>query len=147
MTIVGKNTGISEALNYHLSQLALSPTRNISWPNLSFTPSAGEIYLEPTFIPNRANYIGLNTSIRRISGLYQINVFGPTKVSPVPQDEIADLVVEHYLGARINRNNVLVRVGLSDGGGSGSGVPYASPAIIADGWRMVPVTVPWWCDA
>jgi hypothetical protein len=67
-------------------------------------------------------------------------------VSAVPQDQVADAVVEHFADQIIRRNYLDIRIGSINGIGSG-GVPYVSREITSDGSRMVPVTIPWWCDS
>lgn len=145
MAVTGKTAAIANALKYRLSTLTLSPVRRIAWPNAAFAPVAGEIYLEPTVLPNRTDYgaVGANAP-RRHQGLYQISVRGPA-ITPTPevQDEIADLIIEHFEAETIISNGVTVRIGSFDGS---PGLPYRVSALIESGWRNIPVTIPWWCD-
>lgn len=143
MSVTGKTARIFEALNYRLSTLTLSPTRRVAWPNLSFVPVVGEIYLKPAHLPVRADYAAVGTVMRRHTGLYQVSVFGPVNVTPVTQDEIVDLIVEHFAAQTITRNSQTVRIGRVDGESS---VPTVAPELIEEGWRQVPITIPWYCD-
>lgn len=145
MTITWKNAGIAEALDYKLSTLTLSPVRRVSWRNLPFTPVTNEIYLKPFYMPAGSNYAAIGADLRRHIGLYQVNVVGPVGVTPVTQDAIADLIVEHFVNQTISRNGLLVRIGVITGS-SGNSVPSPAPEIIVDGWRTIPITVPWWLD-
>lgn len=145
MATTGKTASIANALKYRLGQLTLSPTRRIAWPNIAFVPVDGEIYLEPRFLPNTADYgaVGANAP-RRHRGLYQVGVRGPA-LTPTPeaQDEVADAVIDHFAGQTISRNGVSVRIGSFDGS---SGLPYRGSALTQSGWSIIPVTIPWWCD-
>lgn len=142
MPTVGKLSGIEDALNFRLSQLVLVPVRRVAWPSISFIATIGELYLEPSFMPNRSQVaeIGL---MRRHVGIYQIIVRGPINTDLAPLTEIADLIIEHFFDVTIVRNGLTVRVGSFDGGQS---LPYRMSAFPNEGWRALPVTVPWYCD-
>lgn len=143
----GRRASIFEALDFTLRQIVLSPTRRIAIRNVKFTPVADEIYLVPSMLPARSDFVGVGTNIERNIGLFQVNIVGPTEKNAIDQDEVADAVCEHFkTNYKINRNGVLVRIGVTTGS-TGGGVPYVSPEIVADGWRTLPVTIPWWCDA
>lgn len=155
----GKLTSIEESLNYFLSTLVLSPTRRIAFPGDTFEPIANEIYLRPSFIPNRTDFGGVGVGApRRHAGLYQVDVVGPVNVGVVTQSEIGDLIIEFFIQKVIIRNGIRVRIGAFDGNTS---LPYRSPALVGGsnqafgtsnrsvkelGWFVVPVTIPWWCD-
>lgn len=142
-TPVGKHAIISEALNYRLSTLVLNPVRRVAWPDESFAPIVGEIYFEPSYIPNRTDFGEVGGTLRRHRGLYQVDVKGPEDKGPVPQLEIADLIIEHFVSQIIVRNGASIRIGSFDGS---SAVPYPAPELIVNGWRTIPITIPWWCD-
>lgn len=148
MTIVGQNAAIGETLDYWLSTLDVSALSisapRVAWRNLAFTPILGETYLRPAILPANSDYGSVGTNMRRHIGLYQVNVVGPIAVSAVPQDQIADAIVELYINQAISRNGILVRIGKTDGGING--IPYVSSELTVGGWRTVPVTIPWWCD-
>jgi len=142
-TPVGKNAIILEALGYKLSTLVLSPTRRVAWPDLTFTPLVNEIYLRPRFLPGRSNFGAVGSTLRRHVGIYQVDVCGPPTKGSIPQMEVVDAVIEHFVSQVIVRNNASIRIGSYDGS---SGVPYQSPELLEGGWRTIPITIPWWCD-
>lgn len=143
-TPVGKHSIISEALDYRLNSISLSPSRRIANLGDSFQPVVGEIYLRPSYLPNRSDYAAVGTTLRRHTGLYQVDVVGPTNQGNIPQIEVVDSVIEWFAGQIISRNSLHIRIGSYDGSG---GVPYPSPELNAGGWRTIPITIPWWCDA
>ena len=142
-TPVGKHAIISEALGYRLSLLVMVPERRVAYPNISFSPIEGEIYLRSAYLPNQSDFGAVGSNLRRHVGLYQVDVVGPTNAGPVPQLEVVDAVIEHFVGQNIVRNSKTIRIGAFDGS---SGVPSAAPELIQDGWRTIPITIPWWCD-
>ena len=144
MAVTGKTARISDALNYHLTLLVLSPVRRIAWRGLAFEPVKGEVYLEPSYLPNQSDYaaIGANAP-RRHKGLYQITVVSPINAGEVTADEIADLVIEHFEAETITRNSQTVRIGSFDGS---PGLPYRVSTFPSEGWNRTAVTVPWWTD-
>ncbi len=144
-TPVGTRAIIAEALDYTLGTLVLDPVRRIAQRNRGFEPIVDEIYLKPTFMPARSDYVGVGTTSERFIGLYQVNVVGPDDKNPVIHDNVADAVAAHFKGLKITRNSKLIRIGVTTGDATG-GTPYVSAEIIANGWRTIPVTIPWWCD-
>lgn len=142
-TPVGNQAIIREALDYWLSTLVTEPPSRVAWPNLTFKPSMNEVYLSPSYLPNRTDWGGVTTAFRRHRGIYQVSVRGPVDVGPIPLAEIADKVIELFTAQNIVRNGITVRIGSFDGT---EGVPYQSPELIAGGWRVIPVTIPWWAD-
>lgn len=144
MAITGKTAAIAEALRFHLGEKAFDPVLPIAWEGMKYTPTTGETYLAPSVLPNRTDLgaVGANAP-RRFLGLFQVVVCGPMHGSPTTLEDIADELIEHFRNALIERNSVRVRVGSFNRSPS---LPWQSPAIIDNGWRRVPVTVPWWSD-
>ena len=142
---MGWNAKIKSALNYHLSQLVLSPVHQVAWDNTSYTPVIGTPYLAPVVLPNRTDRGGVGTNApRRHRGLYQVLVYGAEAVGDIAGTEIADRIIEHFgPDTVIAYDGVRVRIGTFDGGAS---VGYVSNAFNEDGWRITPVTIPWWSD-
>lgn len=142
----GNTTRIEKALLYRLSQLVLSPVRRFALPGVDFTPVVNEIYLAPGTLWNTSERgeVGPNAA-RRHRGIFQINVRGPALGNRETDAEIADLIIEHYDRQVIVYGGVTVRVGNFDGGQS---VPYRGSAITdtTTGWRLIAVSVPFWCD-
>lgn len=141
----GRTASIEDALLYHLSVLILAPAWPIAWPNLAFTPQIGQAYLEPRFLPNVTDRAGAGTNAaRRHRGLFQVTCFGTENTGSAPSSEVADAIIEHFgPDVVIDRNGVRVRIGSFDGSSS---VPYRSQGFNENGWWVVPVTIPWWCD-
>lgn len=144
MAATGNTARIERALHYRLSTLSLSPTRRIAQPGQVFTPVVSEIYLSPGFLWNSTERgeIG-GQAARRHIGIFQVAVRGPDLGNVETQTEIADLIIEHFDRQVIAREGVTVRIGSFNGGRS---VPWRGSAIIEGGWRLVPVSVPFWCD-
>lgn len=139
------NTGkIENALLYKLGALTLDPTRRVAWPDDDFTPVTGEIYLTPGVLWNNSERgeIGTGAAIRH-RGIFQVILRGPQIGSPSTDANVADLIIAHFDRATITRNAVTVRIGSFDGGRA---VPWRGAAIPENGWRMIPVSIPFWCD-
>lgn len=144
MAATGNTARIERALHYRLSTLTLSPTRRIAQPGQEFVPVVGEIYLAPGILWNSTERgeVG-GQAARRHIGIYQVNVRGPALGNVEPQTEIADLIIEHFDRQIITREGVTVRIGSFNGGRA---VPWRGSAITDAGWRLVPVSTPFWCD-
>lgn len=145
MAITGTTTSIEDALLWHLSVLVLAPVVPVAWPDIPFTPVVGTPYLEPTVLPNKTDFAGVGVgSPHRHFGLLQVNVHGPQGQGSAPTSEIADQIMEHFApDTVIARNGVRVRIGAFDGG---TAVPYRSQGFNGNGFRVIPVTIPYWCD-
>lgn len=144
MAPTGNTTRIEGALLYRLSTLVLTPPRRIAWPGLAFTPVVGEIYLAVGFLWNGIERGETGSrAARRHYGIFQVNVTGPSVAGVEPDAEVADKIIEHFDRQVINRNDVIVRVGSFSGGRS---VPWRGSTVVETGWRLIPVSVPFWCD-
>ncbi|MGE3845143.1 MAG: phage tail terminator-like protein, partial [Vicinamibacterales bacterium] len=141
----GLNARIAAALHTRLNTLVLTPVHQIAWENKPYTRVIGTPFLAPAFLPNRTDFGAVGTNApRRHRGLYQVLVYGAENVGEVPGIEIGDRIVEHFTpGSVIAEESVRVRIGSFDGS---VGVGYLSNAFNEDGWRITPVTIPWWCD-
>jgi hypothetical protein len=144
MAVTGNTAKIERALRYRLSTLTLSPTRRFADEGQNFTPIKGEIYLDPGTLwnPSERGEIGARAPRRHV-GIYQVALYGPASGNPETETEIADLIIEWFDRQVITLNGVTVRVGSFDGGRS---VPWRGSAIVQDGWRLIPVSIPFWCD-
>ena len=140
----GATTRIEKALLDKLRLLTLSPVRRVAWPGMSFVPVIGEIYLAPGILWNTSERGEVGSqAARRHVGIFQVNVRGPAIGNPETDAEIADLIIEHFDREVISHNSVLVRIGSFTGGRA---VPWRGGAITDDGWRLIPVSIPFWCD-
>lgn len=138
----GKTTSIGEALDWWLHELVLDPVRRIAERNQRFEPLIGEIYFRPTVLHARPDVGDIGSAMRRYRGIYQIAIFGPPNGGAITQDEVADLVQEHFV-QQVLRRTVNVRIGSPDGSPS---LPWRVSESTVKGWRNTPVNVPWWCD-
>lgn len=142
----GNTTRIEKALLSRAASLVLSPVRRIAWPGTAFTPITNEIYLSPGILWNTSERgeLGPNAA-RRHRGIFQVNVRGPAVGNPETDAEVADAIIEWFDKQVIVNSGVTVRIGNFDGGNS---VPSRGGAIpdAATGWRLIPVSIPFWCD-
>lgn len=72
-------TNIQAALDTKLYNEA--GATDVAWPNTDFTPTQGEVYLEPILLPVSSNLETLN-DYHRYVGIYQINVSTPAEFGP-----------------------------------------------------------------
>ena len=144
MPATGNTTRIERALLTRLASLTLSPARPIAWPGASYTPTVGTIYLAPSILWNSSERgeIG-SAAARRHVGIFQVNVRGPAIGNPETDAEIADRIIEHFDRQVITLNSITVRIGSFNGGRA---VPWRGQAIPDDGWRLIPVSIPFWSD-
>lgn len=144
MPTVGNLASIEDALMTYLGTLVLSPTVPVAWPDMPFTPTPGQTYLEPLFLPNQTDLAAIGTGApERHRGLLQVMVHGVLGQGAIVNAEIADAVIEHFKYQLIDASGVRVRIGSYDGG---PGVPWRTAAIRSDVSSNIPVTIPWWCD-
>lgn len=139
MAINTVNAKIAELLMWKLSTLVLSPVYPIAWPNEEFNPPIGKRYLQPTFLPNRTQSVGLDSgSSDDYTGLFQVSVFGPTQPDfpgIIGIVDVAGAVVEHFPKfVPIFRNGIKVVV---------SNKPWATEPMDLSDRNMVAVTVPY----
>lgn len=146
MPIVGKLARIEDALLERLADLTLSPAVPVAWPNIVYSPTVGQPYLEPTFLPNKTDYAGIGQSApRRHFGLFSISVMGALNLGSAAASEIADSIIEHFAPPlSLDADGLDVRIGSFNGSNH---VPWRGSAFPKDGWLMIAVSVPWYCDA
>lgn len=87
---------IKEALLARLATLVLAPVHPVSWPNLNFTPPAGNRYLEARYVPNAVNRMLIDTDgPHQRLGFLQVNVRdGLNQGTRI--DDIAGAVAKHF---------------------------------------------------
>lgn len=141
----GITASIENALLTFLGTLVTTPACEIAWPGLPYQENVGTSYLRPSVLPNRPDLAGVGVgAAERHYGLFQVLVHADTALGAVTASEIADQVRTHMkLGTVIDANGVRVRIGTFNGG---NGVPWVSQGINTNGFRVVPVTIPYWCD-
>jgi hypothetical protein len=144
MPLTGATSKIEDALLAHLAELTLTPARRVAWPDTKFDPLGGEVYLTPSVLWNDSERgeIGPGAARRHV-GILQVATYGPLAGDTVPQKEVVDAVIEHFDRENFTRNSVTVRIGSFTGG---RGVPSRSSSMTDDGWRLIAVSIPFWCD-
>jgi hypothetical protein len=144
MAVTGNSARIETALQYRLRTLELDPVRRIAWADSAFQPIADEIYLEPGTLwnPTQRGEIGTRAP-KRYVGIFQVLVHGPVLGDQNAQKEVADAIIEWFDRQVITRNDVTVRIGSFEGGRS---VPWRGSSIVQGAWRLIPVSIPFWCD-
>ena len=144
MAATGNTTRIEGALFTRLASLTLTPARPIAWPGSGYEPVVGTIYLAPGILWNSSERGEIGSgAARRHVGIFQVNVRGPAIGNPETDAEIADQIIEHFDRQVITHNSVTVRIGSFNGGRS---VPWRGGIITDAGWRLIPVSIPFWCD-
>jgi len=85
---------INAALNSNLSSMAGLPA--VAWPNQSFEPAVGTMYIRPTFLPAESvvGTIGDGTDFN--SGIYQIDVFTPASDNTNESMLMLDLLADQF---------------------------------------------------
>lgn len=145
MAVTGKGASIEDALFTHLALLVTTPATLVAWPDLPFAPDIAAPYLEPFVLPNQTDLAGLGTgAARRHFGLLQVTVRAGEGTGAATTSQIADQIIEHFApDTVISANSIRVRIGAFNGGPA---VPYRSQGFNENGYRVVPVTIPYWCD-
>ncbi|WP_240233618.1 phage tail terminator-like protein [Devosia lacusdianchii] len=135
---------IKEALFARLATLVLAPVHPVAWPNLSFTPPAGNRYLEPKVVPNTVGrvFIGSNEPHQRL-GFLQVNVRDALNQG-TRIDDIAGAVAAHF-PADLKLSNafgggIVVRI-TSDPSPGSALIETTPPGVV------VPLLIPFECWA
>lgn len=89
-------TNIQAALDVKLSSEA--GATDVAWPNATFTPTQGEVYLEPILLPVSSNLETLN-DYHRYAGIYQINVSTPAELGTATLNGWLDDLHDAFLSA------------------------------------------------
>lgn len=144
MAPTGNTARIEAALLDRLKCLDLRPKRRVAWPGAGFAAKVGEIYLAPGILWNATERRELGAhAARRHVGIFQVNVRGPALAGDTEDAEVADAIIEHFDRQVINHSGVVVRIGSFSGGRS---VPWRTGPMVDAGWRLIPVSIPFWCD-
>jgi len=83
---------ISAALDNHLNNMVSLPS--VAWPNKSFTPSVGTIYIRPTQLTGDSTPTTY-TDDQNI-GIYQIDIFVEAGQGKAEIQEMADLIADRF---------------------------------------------------
>ena len=88
---------IETALFTRMDILVLDPVLDVAWPNVDFTPGAGETYLAIDHFPNQLTRKYLNGSDPHYRmGFIQIRVVAPLGRGPQEATRVAGEVAEHF---------------------------------------------------
>lgn len=125
---------LSRALDGHLNLMSALPA--IAWPNTSFKPTVGELWLRPTILPAESFPASIGIyGTNRLSGVYQIDIFSPLDAGRRPSVQMVDDIIEHFSrGLTIEVDNLVVHIEES--------WPSASNA--EETWYHTPVNVNWY---
>ncbi len=118
---------------------AFSPLPSVAWENVSFKPTTGQPYIEPSLLPAEPIQIETGTNgINRLSGVYQISVFAPTGTGIAAINTLIAGLCNHF-----KRGTVLTY------GGDVITIQkaYSSPVMQETDWQHTPITIKYWCDA
>lgn len=121
---------LAAALDTYLYSMTDAPP--IAWPNAPAPDVNGvALWLRVDHLPRRtdAPLLG-DTSALDYGGIYQISIHGQVDDSDNALLNMADTLIAHFPRGRTIGP---VRVGQ----------PYRSPAMSADGWRVIAVSVPY----
>lgn len=133
---------IKEALFTRLASLVLAPVHPVAWPNLSFSPPAGNRYLEARFVPNAVNRLLIDTDgPHQRLGFLQINVRDALNQGS-RIDDIAGAIGAHF-PADLRLNHAFgLSLRTTAAPEAGSALIESSPPGV-----LVPVLIPYECWA
>lgn len=129
---------VRKALFDHLETLPVSPALDIvDSAGVPYKPKVGRPYLEVVFAPNETNtdFVG-DDDPKRYEGFLQVTVVAPRADANFDPYEVAGTIISHYKkGTRLSGGpGVVVKI-LRE--------PWASQPIPDEGWRRVPVSIPY----
>lgn len=115
------------ALDSRLDSMDSTP---IAWPNVPYEPSAGTVYVRPSFIPGDTLQVTLgSTGQDETNAIYQIDVVVPRGTG---RPALLDTVADHFKrGTVLSYNGTNLRVRSVSIG----------PAILEGAWYFVPVSI------
>ncbi len=120
---------ISAALDNHLNNMVGLPS--VAWPNKSFTPVAGTIYIRPTQLTGDS-IPTTNTDDMNI-GIYQIDIFTEAGQGKAEIQAMADLIADRFkVDTQMTYNGVTVEV---------KTVSQKPARNNNDGWYQMPIEI------
>ncbi len=142
MVAISTEAKIIEALNTQLAALALTPALPIAWTNYAFTPPFDDVakkpkpYLRATFLKNPNIRRSTNpSSLHRMSGLFQVDVFYPIGTGEIAAREVAAAVIAQFpIGSKLGDDSLTVRIDER---------PTDGPSLIDGALLQIPVTIRW----
>lgn len=126
---------IRAALDTRLASLPDWPAARIAWPNIPYTPLAGETYLEPTFGAAEPRQAEIGTSGRnRQAGFYRVRIVTPAGQGLGGATRLADEICAHFpRGLDLAAGSFAVTIARG----------WAAPAFSRESWFILPVTITW----
>lgn len=124
---------IRSALTARLQTLSGLPS--VAWENVPFTPTAGSMYLKPSFLPGEPVQAEIGTYGQNMhTGLYQISVFAPAGTGVASLNTLRDALCDHFKrGTELIYSGVTVRLIKA----------FPSPMMQETDWVHIPITVMW----
>jgi hypothetical protein len=133
---------IKEALFERLATLVLAPAHPVAWPNVNFTPPAGNRYLEARFVPNAVDRMLIDTDgPHQRYGFLQVNVRDALNQG-TRIDDIVGAVSAHFPADLRLHHAIGLSVRITGDPEPGAMLTEQSPPGV-----LVPVLVPWECWA
>ena len=131
------NDKIRSILEVRLASISGVP--EIAWENVEYSPTTGQSFLRPTFVPTlrRPAVRGINPSMR-YQGIFTISCVVPEGNGPGAADALADLIIENFEAT----------TDLTDGSRYVT-IDYAErqQGNLQSPWYSVPVDIGWYCYA
>ena len=130
---------IFEALATKLAALTLSPTMQVAWPNVDFTPPASG-YLRATHLPADTRQASLgDAGLNRHIGIFQVDVFLAEGGGETAVKDIAGAVIAHFKrGTVLTTGGIVLKV---------NEPPTLGPVLKASPYIQAPVTIRYMVDA
>ena len=127
-----KDASIAEALFDRVGTLALSPSLDVSMPNMPFTPPESGRWLRVNEIPAPTAAFEVSGGTREFTGLLQVDVFHPLGDGRIGAKETAGAIVNHFLPPLVlEKDGVRVRITQA----------YPGPVLQDGRSMMLPVTI------
>lgn len=136
---MSKSAAIIDALLTKLKAMTLSPSLDLSNPEIPYTPVAGQEYLEvQVFINETATpYVGGGKFW--YLGILQVTVVYPRFAGIVSAIELADEVIDYFgKGTTIDGEGVRIKINRQ---------PWHGSPRSEDDWLRVPISIPYNCMA
>ena len=123
------NASIRAALATWLNTLGIQT----AWENSNFKPTAGQVYLAETLLPNTTLSIGVSSaSSDNFGGIYQVLVYAPAGSSKGAAVAASEQVVAAFpKGASLTYSGVTVRILM----------PSQNPALMDGDRYVIPVSI------
>jgi hypothetical protein len=126
---------VRDILNTHLN--AYTPTLNIAWENVAFTPKTNETHVRVNFVPTESKETArFKSAMVRETGFYQIDVYAPQDQGTSSVDTLVEGLRAHFNRGRVLSDSNNNRVNIRD-------TPKTSQGRREGGYYRVTITVDW----